>query len=488
VDVASKSLEARIGQQGAASSFINDPEGIAALGAFCLTYQVELVAMEATGGYEQQAFAQLSGQGLAVTILNPRAVRQFAQSMGSLEKTDAIDAGMIAWYAEVKKSQPVCLAPENQQHLRALVTRLRQLTEMRVVQLNQQRLVSDRKVQASFKKLLALLAHQIGELEKSIAVLLEKDPLWRELDQAFRTIKGVADRTVARLMAEMPEIGTLSNKTISKLAGLAPLAGPLANLATALVLAGAFMGASGGLNLFSQPWISSAWLVRSMVWMQAGLGLLHLLPASPLDGGRLLKGSFARKHGIAPTPRAAATFGQVLALAAMLGGMWLHSPWLIVAGFFIMIGAQIEDQGVFFQTVVDTVHMREVMLTDFATLSSSDTLADALVRCVHSLQEDFPVVRGANLVGIISRQRIVDALRNDGNGYVQGIMSKNFQVAQPEDTLGTTIRRLQTGHGLSLIPVTDSGRVVGIVSVQNLMSSMSLLAEQRRMERNEARG
>ena len=224
VDVASKSLEARIGQQGAASSFINDPEGIAALGAFCLTYQVELVAMEATGGYEQQAFAQLSGQGLAVAILNPRAVRQFAQSMGSLEKTDAIDAGMIAWYAEVKKSQPVCLAPENQQHLRALVTRLRQLTSMRVVQLNQQRLVSDRKVQASFKKLLALLAHQIGELEKGIAVLLEKDPLWRELDQAFRAIKGVADRTVARLMAEMPEIGTLSNKTISKLAGLAPLA------------------------------------------------------------------------------------------------------------------------------------------------------------------------------------------------------------------------------------------------------------------------
>ena len=224
MDIASKSLEARIGQQGAASSFANDAEGINALGDFCRTHQAELVAMEATGGYEQQAFAQLSGQGLAVAILNPRAVRQFAQSMGSLEKTDRIDAAMIAWYAEVKKSQPVCLAPENQQHLRALVTRLRQLTEMRAVQLNQQRLVTDRKVQASFKKLLALLARQIGELEQSIAVLLEKDPLWRELDQAFRTIKGVADRTVARLMAEMPEIGTLSNKTISKLAGVAPLA------------------------------------------------------------------------------------------------------------------------------------------------------------------------------------------------------------------------------------------------------------------------
>ena len=151
-----------------------------------------------------------------------------------------------------------------------------------------------------------------------------------------------------------------------------------------------------------------------------------------------------------------------------------------------MIGAQIEDQGVFFQSVVDTVRMREVMLTDFATLSPSDTLADALVRCVHSLQEDFPVVRGPQLVGIVSRQRIVDALRNDGNGYVQSVMSRAFQVARPEDTLGTTIRRLTAGHGLALIPVAESGRVVGIVSVQNLMSSMSLLAEQRRIEREES--
>jgi CBS domain-containing protein len=151
-----------------------------------------------------------------------------------------------------------------------------------------------------------------------------------------------------------------------------------------------------------------------------------------------------------------------------------------------MIGAQIEDQGVFFQTVVDTVHMREVMLTDFATLSASDTLADALVRCVHSLQEDFPVVRGPQLVGIVSRQRIVDALRTDGNGYVQAVMTRAFQVARPEDTLGTTIRRITTGHGLSLIPITDSGRVVGVVSVQNLMSAMSLLAEQRRIERIES--
>jgi CBS domain-containing protein len=267
---------------------------------------------------------------------------------------------------------------------------------------------------------------------------------------------------------------------------LMAIVGPLANLATALMLAAAFLGATGDIQLFVQPWVDGAFLVRSMVWMQVGLGLLHLLPAYPLDCGRFLRGSFARAHGFAVEGRAAAHVGQGLALLAVVGGMLLHSPWLSIAGFFIMIGAPIEDQGAFFQTVVDTVHMREVMLTDFATLSPSDTLADALARCVHSLQEDFPVIRGPQLVGIVSRQRIVDALRNEGNGYIQAVMSKAFQVARPEDTLGTTIRRIQAGRGLSLIPITDSGRVVGIVSVQNLMSSMSLLAEQRRIERQEA--
>jgi CBS domain-containing protein len=267
---------------------------------------------------------------------------------------------------------------------------------------------------------------------------------------------------------------------------LLAFAGPAANLATALVLAATFVGAGGDMHLLDQPLITSAYLLRAMVWMQVGLGLVHLLPAYPLDFGRLIRGSFARKHGFAPTGRAASGLGQVLALIAMIGGMFLHNYWLIIAGFFIMIGAQIEDQGVFFQSVVDTVRMREVMLTDFATLSPSDTLADALVRCVHSLQEDFPVVRGPQLVGIVSRQRIVDALRSDGNGYIQSVMSRAFQVARPEDTLGTTIRRLTAGHGLALIPVAERGRVVGIVSVQNLMSSMSLLAEQRRIEREEA--
>ena len=264
------------------------------------------------------------------------------------------------------------------------------------------------------------------------------------------------------------------------------LAGPVANLSAALVIAAMIQGSSGAISLMSFPLLTSASLLRSMVWIQALLGILHLVPAYPLDCGRLIRSNFAQTHGYGPASRAAAGLGQALALSAMLGGMLLKDYWLILAGLFIMVGAQIEEQGVFFQSVVDTVRMREVMLTDFATLSPNDTLSDALVRCVHSLQEDFPVVRGPQLVGIVSRQRIVDALRDEGNGYVQSVMSRAFQVARPEDTLGTTIRRITAGHGLGLIPITDSGRVVGVVSVQNLMSSMSLLAEQRRLERLDA--
>lgn len=280
-----------------------------------------------------------------------------------------------------------------------------------------------------------------------------------------------------------PESQEGSNKGSGQFA--LAFAGPLANLFTGLMLAVTLLGASEGLSLFSPPFFDAMHLLRSALWMQIALGLIHLLPAYPLDGGRLLRGSFARRHGLHHAARITTLSGQILAIIAMIGGGLFHAPWAAVAGFFVMIGAQVEDQGVFFQSVVDTVKMREVMLTDFATLSASDTLKDALTRCVHSLQDDFPVVRGNQLVGIVNRQRIVEALRNEGNGYIQAIMSRAFQVARPDDTLGNTIRRLTAGRGLALIPVTDSERVVGVVSVQNLMSAMSLLAEQRRLDQIE---
>jgi transposase len=224
VDVASKTLDARIGREGASERFANTREGIEALAGFCKANGAELVAMEATGGYERQPFALLWAQGLPCAILNPRSVRRFAEAMGFLEKTDRIDAGVIAWFAQVKHIKAQEPARAVQEKLAALVTRLRQLTELRCAQASQRRLVSEPDVLACFEEVIALATRQIRSLEAKIAGLIDDDPLWRRLDATFRSIKGVADRTVARLMAEMPEIGTLSGKAVAKLAGLAPIA------------------------------------------------------------------------------------------------------------------------------------------------------------------------------------------------------------------------------------------------------------------------
>lgn len=224
VDVSSAALDARLGRDGAVRRFANDAGGIAELAAFCRQHQVGLVALEATGGYERLAVAMLWGAGIPVAIVNPRAVRRFAEAMGFLEKTDRIDSGIIAWFAEVKRIVPQRPAGEAQRRLAALVTRLRQLTELRTAQNNQRRLVTDPTALGSFAELLGLIARQIKAIAEEIGKLIASDPLWRQLDLAWREIKGVADRTVARLMAELPEIGALSSKAVGKLAGLAPLA------------------------------------------------------------------------------------------------------------------------------------------------------------------------------------------------------------------------------------------------------------------------
>jgi transposase len=224
VDVSQAVLDVQVEQGGAAASFANTRKGILQLLDFCRSHQVDLVAMEASGGYEKAAWLLLSAEKMLVAIVNPRAVRRFAQAMGYLEKTDQIDAGVIAHYARTRNSQPSAVGTELQQHLRAMVTRLRQLTEVRAAQRNQLRMVTDRTIQKMSRQLLTLMDKQILSLEEEIAKLVQADPVWSKLDQSFRTIKGVAARTVCRLLAELPEIGSLSHKRIAKLVGLAPLA------------------------------------------------------------------------------------------------------------------------------------------------------------------------------------------------------------------------------------------------------------------------
>jgi len=224
VDISADTLDARIGRDGVWQRFGRTPDGIAALVGFCQAHQVSLVVMRATGGYERLVFGLLWAATIAVAIVNPRSVRRFAEGMGTLEKADHIDCGMIAWYAQTKRIQPSAPASATQQRLTALVVRLRPLTDLRTVQNNQRRLVTQPEVQETVTAVVKAIVQQMRVLEETIAKVIDAEPLWVALDEAFRTIKGVADRTVARVMAHRPEIGTLSNKAASKLVGLAPIA------------------------------------------------------------------------------------------------------------------------------------------------------------------------------------------------------------------------------------------------------------------------
>jgi transposase len=224
VDVSKLHLDAAIEPIGAAARFSNDAEGIAQLAAFCRAHKVALVAMEATGGYERLAFGLLWQENIACVIVNPRQVRHYAKGMGTDEKTDKIDAPLIARFADHRGLEPTPPQSQNQKRLKALVARLRQVTDDLTANKLRLQQAHDEAMHKSIAEVIALLKRQSRQLEGEIASAIDDDPLWARLEQAFRSFKGVASRGVAWIMAELPEIGTYDNKAIAKLAGLAPLA------------------------------------------------------------------------------------------------------------------------------------------------------------------------------------------------------------------------------------------------------------------------
>jgi transposase len=224
VDVSKRRLDAHAAPSGAFESFSNDAAGIAALADFCRRQGVQLVAMEASGGYERTAFLLLWEAGIPCGLTNPKSVRRYAEAMGVLEKTDRLDAGVIARFAIAKGLKPTSPPTPIQQRLNALVARLRQITDDLTVNKQRRSSAMSAEMVTSIDEVISLLKRQARTLEGEIASLIDDDPLWSQLDAALRTTKGVANRTVARMLAELPEIGIYSNKAVVKLAGLAPLA------------------------------------------------------------------------------------------------------------------------------------------------------------------------------------------------------------------------------------------------------------------------
>jgi transposase len=183
--------------------------------------EVRLV-VEATGGYERALVSALIEAGYRVAVVNPRQVRDFAKALGILAKTDRIDAAVLARFGEQVQPRLLEEDPTQRAELMQLVSRRRQLIDMRTMESNRLEQTSARAAQKSIRHLLRLLEKEIAQLETEIARMLESDDDWRAKIELLSTVPGVATVTSATLVAEVPELGRLNRQAIAALVGLAP--------------------------------------------------------------------------------------------------------------------------------------------------------------------------------------------------------------------------------------------------------------------------
>lgn len=223
IDVSKAQLDVHIRPAGETLVLANDEAGIAALCARLA--QVEglcLAVLEATGALQERAAAALCAAGIVVAVVNPRQVRDFARASGRLAKTDRLDAAVIAAFAEAVKPQPRPLPDAQRQALIGLVTRRRQLVEMRASE-KIRRSQTAPALRSSLEAHIAFLDQQIAALDGEIGTGLRQSAAWRSEDDLLASVPGVGPVFRAALIAKLPELGHLTRRQIAALVGVAPL-------------------------------------------------------------------------------------------------------------------------------------------------------------------------------------------------------------------------------------------------------------------------
>lgn len=223
IDVAKDTLDvAWSTEPGARWCTTNDDAGWAAVLDRLRALQPTVIVLEATGGYETGVATALSVGGLPVAVVNPRQVRDFAKALGRLEKTDRIDAAVLCDFATRIQPGPRPLPDDLHADLQALVTRRRQLVEMLTAERNRVPLARGA-VRKNLVAHIAWLAKQVDQTDRDLRTRIASSPVWRVRDRLLQSAPGIGPATSARLLASLPELGTLSHRQISKLVGVAPL-------------------------------------------------------------------------------------------------------------------------------------------------------------------------------------------------------------------------------------------------------------------------
>ena len=222
IDVAQATLEVAVRPSDERWQVANDATGIAELVPRLEALSPTLIVLEATGGLELPVLAALGSVGQPVVAVNPRQVRDFAKAVGQLAKTDALDAQVLAHFAEAVRPPVRPLPDATTQALAALVTRRRQLVEMLTAEDNRRR-TAPTAIRADIQAHMAWLRKRLQDLDKELGQALRASPLWREREDVLRSVPGIGPTVTATLLAELPELGTLDRKQIAALVGVAPL-------------------------------------------------------------------------------------------------------------------------------------------------------------------------------------------------------------------------------------------------------------------------
>jgi transposase len=182
-----------------------------------------LVVLEATGGFEVMVAAALAAAQLPLAVVNPRQIRDFARATGQLAKTDALDAAVIAHFAEAVHPEPRPVPDEQARALGELVARRRQVVEMIGAESHRRRQLTQRRVLRRVDRHLAVLQEELSEIERELDGSIRGTPAWRENDDLLKSVPGIGPAVARTLLAELPELGTLGRKQIAALVGVAPL-------------------------------------------------------------------------------------------------------------------------------------------------------------------------------------------------------------------------------------------------------------------------
>jgi len=223
IDVSKARLDVAVHDSAQCFSCDNTEAAVEALVKQMKELEPELIVMEATGGYERLCAAMLAA-GLALSVVNPRQVRDFAKSTGILAKTDRLDARVLAHFGAAIKPEPRALPDAQQQLLDELMLRRRQIVAGLVAEKNRLGMARADAVKKSLRESVRFYERLLADVDRQVGEHIERSPLWRAREDLLRSFKGVGPVSSRTLIGDLPELGTLDRKRIAALVGVAPLA------------------------------------------------------------------------------------------------------------------------------------------------------------------------------------------------------------------------------------------------------------------------